>query len=80
VSRALCVGIIHHRDAEKKNVLTTEDTEITEFLWLFLLRALRVLCGENILLCASVSLWLICISPYRTAITSSLRSVMSSIE
>ena len=28
----------------------------------------------------SVSLWLICISSYRTAITSSLRSVMSSIE
>ena len=67
--------------------------EITEFLLLFLLRALRVLCGDNILLralrvlcgdnillCASVSLWLICISSYRTAITSSLRSVMSSIE
>jgi hypothetical protein len=31
----------HHRDAEKNKILfsTTEDTEITEFLLLFLLRA-----------------------------------------
>jgi hypothetical protein len=43
----------HHRDTEtqrhreeKNSFFTTEDTEITEFQLLFLLRALRVLCGE----------------------------------
>jgi hypothetical protein len=44
------------------------------------LRALRVLRGDNILLCdLSASVVDLHLS-YRTAITSSLRSVMSSIE
>ena len=57
-------GRLRHRDTENKGIFffTTEDTGTTEFLLLFLLRALRVLCGDNILLCASVSLWLIFVS------------------
>jgi hypothetical protein len=80
----------HHRDTgrrrRKEFSFTTEDTETTEFLLSFLrralraLRALRVLRGDNILLCdLSASVVDLHLS-YRTAITSSLRSVMSSIE
>lgn len=74
----------HHRDTgrrrRKEFSFTTEDTETTEFLLSFLRRALRVLRGDNILLCdLSASVVDLHLS-YRTAITSSLRSVMSSIE
>src|ERR1019366_1859530 len=47
-----------HRGTEaqrrKEFFFTTEVTEITEFLLLFLFRALRVLRGNNVLLCVSV--------------------------